>query len=121
MMIGGYTDAVFGRIDAASYFEVVPPTFTANVDSLENTTYDSIALLLKPNGGYTGDTSQPLRIRVERLAQSIAPYDNNLSILYNTDAFAVTGTPLAQQSTTIQIGRAVQQECRDRSRMPSSA
>jgi hypothetical protein len=91
-MVGAYTDPVFGQINSKSFFEVVPPAYaqaTTYIDSFTATTFDSIALIIKPDGSYLGDTTRRFHIDVNRLAQSIVPYENSLLNIYNNDSFAV--------------------------------
>jgi hypothetical protein len=91
-VVGAYSDPVFGKIKSNNFFEVVPPGYaqaTSYIDSFTATTFDSIALIIKPDGSYIGDTTKPFHIDVSKLAQSIVPYDNSLLNLYNNDSFAV--------------------------------
>jgi hypothetical protein len=97
-MVGGYTDPVFGKINTSSYIEFAPPAF---VDSFAGTTFDSIALILQPTGSYVGDSTKPVHIEVSRLSQSIAPYDNNVTLLYNTNSFTTIPTLLGMKDVTV--------------------
>ncbi len=102
-VIGGYIDAVFGRINAASYFEVVPPAYAEPyvADSFKTAKFDSIALILKPDKSYSGDTTKPVTITVHQLAEPIVFYDNSLSNIYNTQSFKVNITPLASKNISV--------------------
>jgi hypothetical protein len=102
-VIGGYTDPVFGRINAASYFEVIPPTYADPyvADSFKAAKFDSIALILKPDRSYFGDTTKPLTITIHQLAEPIVFYDNSLSNIYNTQSFQVTFNPLASKNISV--------------------
>lgn len=91
-ILGNYKDPVFGTITNNTYFEVVPPSTvqsTDYVDSLRSVTFDSLALVLVPNHTYIGDTSKPVHIDVNRLAEAIVPYENTSTTIYNTRTFAV--------------------------------
>lgn len=101
LMLGYVNDPVFGKIAASSYFEIIPPTFVATTDSLTGARFDSVALLLQPSSAYVGDTTKPVHITVEKLAQPIVPYDNNLTLLYNTNSFATLSGPIA--STDVMV------------------
>jgi hypothetical protein len=97
-MIGGYTDAVFGKINTSTYFEFAPPTY---VDSFAGTTFDSIALIVQPTGTYIGDTTKPIHIEVNRLAEAIVPYDNNATLLFNTNSFNVMPALLGSKNVVV--------------------
>lgn len=100
-VIGAFDDPVFGKIRASTYFEVVPPAYaqaTTYIDSFRSVTFDSIALILYPNKTYIGDTTQPVQITVDRLAEPIVPYDNTTNYIYNTRSFAVQPTPLGTKT-----------------------
>lgn len=97
-MIGGYNDPVFGKISTSSYFEFAPPTY---VDSFAGTTFDSIALIVQPTGSYIGDSTKPVHIEVNRLAQAIVPSDNSSSILFNTNSFAVMPSLLGSKDAIV--------------------
>ncbi len=91
-VVGAYPDPVFGQITVNNYLEVVPPLYaqsTAYIDSFKAITFDSIALVLKPDGSYTGDTTKRLHVDVNRLAEPIIPYDNAILSIYNTRSFSV--------------------------------
>ncbi|HVZ26002.1 MAG TPA: DUF4270 family protein [Sediminibacterium sp.] len=103
-VIGAYNDPVFGNIRANTYFEVVPPAYaqtTDYIDSFRSVTFDSIALVIHPNGNYIGDTTQPVQITVDRLAEPIAPYDNTTNYIYNTRSFAVQPVPLGSKTVVV--------------------
>ena len=100
-MVGAYTDPVFGQIQSESYFEVVPPAYAQSsiyIDSFRATTFDSLAIILKPDGSYVGDTTKPLHVEVNRLAESIIPYDNSILDLYNTRSFAAQSQPIGTKN-----------------------
>ncbi|MES2004025.1 MAG: DUF4270 family protein [Bacteroidota bacterium] len=97
-MLGAYTDPVFGQITANNYFELAPPIYgDTYVDSFKFTTYDSLALVLHPDKSYIGDTSRVLHVDVNRLAESIVPYDNPILNIYNTRSFAVQTGPIGSK------------------------
>jgi len=85
--LGQYTDPEFGKITPSTYFEVQPPIYSEIYD---NTSFDSLTLILKLNKTYYGDSTQKLHIDVSRLAEKIVPPDNGSS-LYNVDAFQTSG------------------------------
>jgi hypothetical protein len=83
---GSYKDPAFGTVTAATYLKIAPPAY--NVDSNYNTsTYDSIVLVLRPNGHYYGDTTKPVHLNVYQL---VAPFQTtyNNNTYYNVDSIA---------------------------------
>ncbi len=102
-VLGGFTDPVFGKVKVDDYFEVVPPAY---VDSFSTTTYDSLALLFVPDKSYYGDTTQQVHVEVNRLAEPIVGYADNLAILYNTQHFAVNSTTIGSANVTLMPLRA---------------
>ncbi len=97
-LLGGYTDPIFGRVTVNNYLELAPPTY---VDSFATATYDSLALILVPDKSYYGDTSGTVHVNVNRLAESITGYEDNLQIIYNTHQFAVTSPPIGSADVAI--------------------
>jgi hypothetical protein len=101
-MVGAYADPVFGKMNAQTYWQVVPPTYVDGAaDSFRAVTYDSIAVVFKPDHSYYGDTSQPITLRVHRVAESIAPYDNTTQGIFNTRTFSVYPTALGSRTLRI--------------------
>ena len=101
-LIGGYSDPVFGMVNANTYFEVVPPAY---VDSFRTCTFDSLCLVLIPDKSYYGDTTKPVHVNVSRVTQTITGYDNNLLNIYNTRQFSVDPNLLGSQDITIRPSR----------------
>jgi Domain of unknown function (DUF4270) len=95
-LTGAYVDPVFGRVESHTYMDIFPPSYA---DIYENTSYDSIQLILRLNKSYYGDTTKPITINVERLAQNIVP-PNEGSTLYNVDDFS-TSTLLGSKTIVI--------------------
>ncbi len=103
-LAGVFKDPVFGKITADSYFELAPPAYaqaTDYIDSFRATTFDSIALIIRPGKSYLGDTTLPLHILVNRLSESIVPYDNSILKIYNTRSFPVFPTPIGDKNIYI--------------------
>jgi hypothetical protein len=99
-LVGDYTDPVFGHITTQTYFEVIPPPY---VDSFANTLFDSLVLVLKTNGGYYGDSMQPVTIQVHQLSEAIVPYDATGNI-YSSRTFAVEPVPLGTKTLLVRPG-----------------
>lgn len=78
-LAGSYKDNAFGQINASSYYQLQPPSFTDAIVS-----YDSLELILKRNGIFYGDSTQPLQINVYQLSSLINK--TNGAGFYNYDS-----------------------------------
>ena len=101
-MIGTHFDSSFGKISADSYSEVQLPA--SNPIKGVNVGFDSLELVLMPNGNYAGDTNSVFKLSVYQLAENInSPTINGTSTgLYYPRSFAHYDQPLAQVITKIQ-------------------
>ena len=88
VVIGSYNDAYFGRISSESFFEVNPPSYSNIYDQ---TMFDSIALIIKPNGFYYGDTTKPLHLTVSKLSELIVSKNFDVSNQYYNNQSFKTG------------------------------
>lgn len=100
IMLGSYTDPLFGYVATQSYFEVAPPVWA---DIYQQTIFDSLQLILKPNGIFYGDTTKPVTITVRELQDSII-YPENKYYLYNTSKFTAKPAVLGTYSGTVSPG-----------------
>ena len=96
-LIGGYNDPVFGRIEAGTYFKVSMP---ADREIDVRAVYDSIELIMRPNGSWYGDTLLPQQIRVYKLAQELALPDEYY-MLFSHQNFPVESMPWADTAITM--------------------
>ena len=82
---GAYKDPYIGTIQTKSYIEFLR---TQDIERERSARFDSITLILRPNGNYYGDTTKQLAsLRVFKLAQEIERgSDGNL---YSTDTVQV--------------------------------
>lgn len=92
-LAGSYNDNAFGQVNASSYYQLKPPSF-----SDQYVAYDSLKLLLKSNRNYYGDTTKPLQLGVYRLSNLI--FKTYSSYFYNYDAISHYTTPIGE--TTLQ-------------------
>jgi hypothetical protein len=83
MLIGCYTDTLFGKITCNSFFQLGLP---ASISLDEDAFYDSVSLFIPYSGYYYGDTNQVLHIHVHQLTEDIEVYDDGY--LYNNSAFS---------------------------------
>lgn len=101
VLIGTNTDQVFGKVSAATYFEVAAPSVTPETSA----TFDSLVLILKPNKAWYGDTTKAVHLNVYELDQLIEPVlttDYATSgTLYNTTSFARKSTVLGSTAVTV--------------------
>lgn len=96
-LIGGYTDPVFGKVEAGTYFHISLPA-EREVDT--RAVYDSIELIMKPDGSWYGDTTVPQQFRVYKLSQKLVLPDDYY-MFYSHQQFAVESTPWADTSVMI--------------------
>ncbi len=101
LLVGRYTDPVFGTVEAKSFFQI------ANIDTLRNpkdAILDSVVLSLGYKY-YHGDTLKRQNISVHRVLEKIGQNTGNLTkrlleslenrnTFYNTDALKYDPTPL---------------------------
>ncbi|MFY7963710.1 MAG: DUF4270 family protein [Chitinophagaceae bacterium] len=97
VLVGGYTDAIFGRVNTQSYFELAPPSYE---DIYANTSLDSICLILTTKNNYYGDSTIPVNIKVDELKDSINLPENNFAF-YNTSQFEAKTSSLIATNTNI--------------------
>jgi hypothetical protein len=101
----GYTnDPVFGTIHAGSYVQLNLPALNPVFN--QDVSFDSIQVILKPNGTYYGDTTLPFTFNIYQLSELIQniPKTTNPSaspVFYNSRSFAYNPTPIGQRTTTI--------------------
>lgn len=100
VLVGAYTDPLFGTVTTASYFEMTPPYYV-DPANYTGTTFDSIVLILKPTiGSHYGDSTKPLTVNAYELKDSISTPENVYSI-YNTANFNTKPALLGSTGTII--------------------
>ncbi|EAR01902.1 DUF4270 family protein [Maribacter sp. HTCC2170] len=78
ILVGKYTDSIFGTVKSSSYMELVPSKYSIDTEA----EYDSIAFYLKFDNYYYNDTLQNNTIHVKQLSENLKPNDD--SGFYNT-------------------------------------
>ncbi|GLU45302.1 hypothetical protein Musp01_29260 [Muricauda sp. NBRC 101325] len=78
ILVGKYTDPVFGAVQSSSYFGMLPNEYTIDDEAV----YDSIALILVPDNYYYNDTLQTNNIHVKRLTSALTTGEDDY--FYNT-------------------------------------
>ncbi|MET0636897.1 MAG: DUF4270 family protein [Chitinophagaceae bacterium] len=96
--VGHHTDPEFGTIHAGSYAELQIPV---NGVYDQNVTFDSLVLMLNPNGNYYGDTLVPFQMSVHRLQENIENEEEGNNSFYNLRRFSFDPVPLGQTTITI--------------------
>lgn len=97
--VGYHADPIFGKINAASYTEIELPT--ENPLKNQNVTFDSLVVVLQPNGSYYGDTTLPVHLTVKRLTENIKNEDDDNNDYYSPRTFSTETTLLGQKTTVI--------------------
>lgn len=98
VMVGEHLDPVFGKIVSSAYAEVHLPT--SNVIKDLDVTFDSISLIIKPDGSYYGDTLKQIDLSIHRLKKKIKNEDDALAF-YQPAAFAFDSNPLGTIKTIL--------------------
>jgi len=88
ILIGSYIDPDFGRIKAASYFELLPSSLSIDNEAV----YDSIFMVLKYDHYYYNDTLTTNTLIVKRLNDEIRPETGNE--FYNTSSISAENEAL---------------------------
>ncbi len=70
MLVGSYTDPLFGKISSRAFVEFAPGAYDFNQDKIYQ--YDSVAVFMSySSNGYYGDTLQPFEMTVHRLKDTL--------------------------------------------------
>lgn len=88
LLIGAYTDEVFGKIQSKSYMQLVNSTYDIDDDAV----YDSIVLILNYDTYFYNDTIPSQEYKVFELLEDIEPDEVTY---YNTTDFNYNNTPIA--------------------------
>jgi hypothetical protein len=97
LLIGRYKDPYLGIITARPFFQIEKPSVIPELTA--GTIYDSLALIIKLNYYYYGDTSRLQTIYVHQLAQTIVT--GYASKLYNTSSTQIDPVPIGSRSMRI--------------------
>jgi len=116
LLVGNYDDPVFGKVKSDTYFELGASDYklynnTSDTD-LPNYVFDSIALILRYDRYYYGDTTNVQTLSVHRLLNNITPdiddknFYNNNSVPYTSESLGTIlykPRPIAQDSINITL------------------
>jgi len=100
-LAGIYKDPWFGTVQAKSFIEIAPPTFS---DTFSNSTFDSLELVLYLNKTFYGDTTKPVTINVHRLLENMK-FEKGKSSLYNTSLFATDAAAIGSKTLLVSPNR----------------
>ncbi|MBI1938584.1 MAG: DUF4270 family protein [Ignavibacteriales bacterium] len=76
MLIGNYSDAVFGKVTCSSYSQIGIPDNSGSIDN--DDVYDSLSLVISYNKYFYGDTTGSQKISVHQLTEKIKLDDNDV-------------------------------------------
>ena len=93
LLVGAYTDPVFGKVTAKSFMQLAYPFASISDDA----TYDSIALILNYDNYFYNDTTQTQTIDVFQILEDIKTDDD---YYYNTTTFKPAETAIASKTFT---------------------
>ncbi len=81
MLVGKYTDPVFGTVKSTSYIQLLPETYGISSEAV----YDSLIFFLKYDNYYYNDTLQNSTVHLRQLTGNLKPEGDSF---YNTSAIA---------------------------------
>lgn len=82
MLVGKYTDPVFGTVQSSSYAQLLPSSYTIDAEA----EYDSIVFYLNYDEYYYNDTLQQNSIHIKKLNEQLKPADD--TSFYNTSTIS---------------------------------
>lgn len=100
--IGYHRDNWFGNLEAAGFTELLLPG--ENPLKSQSVLFDSLVLVLKPNGAWYGDTSLPLHFTVNRLTENISNEDDDTRYYYPR-LFSYDPVPAGTRNVTLRPNR----------------
>ncbi len=81
MLVGEYTDPVFGTVKSSSFIEMVPSSYDIDEDAY----YDSIVFILRYDNYYYNDTIAENTYHIKELSEALSP-DSEDDYFYNTSS-----------------------------------
>ena len=115
ILIGNYTDPILGKVKSESYFELIPDSYNLGSSSDTETinyVFDSIAMILKYDRYYYGDTTKVQTINIHQLTQKVKSnidddsFYNNSALSYNSISIGSRTfypKPIGKDSVNIQM------------------
>lgn len=97
LLVGRYTDPVFGKMYSIPFFQFGYPTNGISIP--ETAVYDSLIVSLKYDGYYYGDTTKAVNVTVHELTKDLTLNDDGTSVaaVYNTTTTPYNPTPIGRK------------------------
>jgi hypothetical protein len=96
---GRHADPFIGTTTASSYFDLVIPAKNTAID--EEVIFDSMVLMMVPNGSYYGDTMRPVTFRIHQLEEEIENDSDDPQEMFNGRTFKYDQTVLSSLTTQV--------------------
>lgn len=119
ILIGNYDDPIFGKVKSNSYFQLAPGSYSLNNGGSDTETtnyvFDSIAMILKYDNYYYGDTTKVQTFNIHRITQKVKPnsedasFYNNSVLSYSDESIGTISykpRPVEKDSITIKMNDA---------------
>ena len=100
LLIGQYTDPVFGKVTSSAFMTFIPKTYTIS----EEAVFDSIVLSLKYDGYFYGDTLRPKTVLVQKLSKELK-LGPQQTAFYNTSEVPTFSPILASKTFNPRISK----------------
>lgn len=97
--LGYHTDPDFGVIRARSFAQINLPSSNTVYDNVK-AVFDSLELIIKPNGQFYGDSNVTMKLAVHRLTENIEN-DENSDYFYNTSSFRYDPVPIGEGAVNL--------------------
>ena len=91
-LIGSYNDLTFGKTQSKAFMQILSSSYTISDEAV----FDSIALVLKPDGYFYNDTIPEQHFKIHQVLDDIEPNKDDNSY-YNTSSFNYDNTPLGEK------------------------
>lgn len=95
-LTGNFTDGNLGSIKVSTFFQVAKP---ATMDIEDNSRFDSICVILKPNGYSYGDSTKPYTINIHTLSEDL--YNTDMANRYNVSKVLYNAETVGSRSEVI--------------------
>lgn len=93
LLIGAYTDPIFGTVKSKSYVQLVNTEYSLDTDAV----YDSIALILKYDNYFYNDTISSQTFNIFKVNEDIE-YQEDAESYYNTTTFKIDSTLIGSRT-----------------------
>ncbi|AWG20322.1 hypothetical protein FFWV33_01675 [Flavobacterium faecale] len=127
--VGSYTDPIFGKVEAKSYFQLTGDSYSINATSSDTDgssyVFDSIRMVMKLDRYYYGDTLKVHSFDIHRLQQNVkatledGTFHNDSNLTYDAEILGTVSykpKPNSQDSVSVALssvfGRALFQKLR---------